>query len=136
MKYSLKIDWWIKLLFYFSIVITIGPMIAIPQDEMIFYLLAVLPINIFLLWILFGSYYELKDDLLYLRIGPIFRRIKYENIKSLSYKRNWSSSMAMTMDRIYIEIHNKTMLKTDVQIGPTDKEEFMDDLKRRCRNLD
>lgn len=135
MRYSAKIDLWIKLLFYFSIATIIFPVFTIPSEEMIFYLLAVLPITVFILWMLFGSFYEFKDEYLHLRIGPISRKITYDNIKSISNKRNWSSSMAMTNDRVFIELHHKTMFKSDVQVGPLDKEEFTDELRRRCKKL-
>jgi len=84
---------------------------------------------------LFGSYYELREEVLFMRIGPISRKIRYDNIKSISFKKNWSSSWAMSYDRVSIELIHKTFLKSDVQVGPKEKVEFTDDLRRRCRNI-
>ncbi len=136
MKYNMKIDLWIKLLFYGSIGLLVGPLLAIPGDEMVFYILIVLPTVGMILWLMHGSYYQLRDDDLYMRIGPFFSKVPYGNIKSVSLSKNWSSSWAMSMKRIFIVVHEKTVFKGDVQISPIDRMEFMDELTRRCRNLD
>jgi len=135
MKYKIKTDWWISLLFYFTFVVLLVPIMTIPKDEILFYLLPVGPILIFAIWTLFGSNYELREEVLFMRIGPITKKVRYDNIKSISFKKSWSSSWAMTRDRVVIELNQKTLLKSDIQIGPKDKEEFTDDLKRRCKNL-
>ena len=42
----------------------------------------------------------------------------------------------MTNKRVFIKVHNKTWIKGDIQVGPKEREEFVDELNRRCRNLD
>lgn len=136
MRYEVKIDLWIKLLIYFTVVITLGPAIFIPKGEVLIYIIITLPICVFMLWMLYGAYLELKEDELYIKLGPIYGRVKYENIKSITLTKSYLSSYAMTNKRVFIKVHNKTWIKGDVQVGPKDREEFVDDLKRRCRNLD
>lgn len=136
MRYNLKIDWWIRLIFYLTIGVLFVPVLFLEQKESFFYIAPIFPITVILLWFLFGSYYELKDDELYMKFGPFFGRVPYDNIKSVSLSNNWTSSWAMTMKRVSIKVRNKTTLKGDVQVGPLDTTEFMDELIRRCRNLD
>ncbi len=136
MRYEAKIDFWIKFLFYLTIALTLGPITIMPSKEIVIYVLITLPLNIFVLWLLLGTYLEFRDEELYIKLGPIYKKVKYDNIKSISKDRSWSSSYAMTMIRVTIKIHNKTWINGDLQIGPKNREEFIDELTRRCRNLD
>ena len=56
MKYKAKIDLWINVMFYLTVALTVVPMFTIPGDELLMYVLITSPINIFILWMLFGSY--------------------------------------------------------------------------------
>jgi len=136
MKYKAKIDWWIALLLYGSNILMIGLAFTIPPDEIMIYLYIIVPMVLLMFWILMGSYYELREEELYSKLGPFYSRIKYDNIKSLELKRNFLSSMAMTMDRIEIREHNKSYFRGTTFIGPMNREEFIVELKHRCRNLD
>lgn len=136
MKYESRVDSWIKLLFYITILLLILPVITIPTDEVFFYLGSTLPIVGITLWILKGSYHIFEEEELLIKFGPFSTRVKYENIREISLNKNWMSSWALTSKRIAIKVHNKTFFKGDVQIGPMNREEFADELKRRCRNLD
>lgn len=136
MKYEVKIDLWIKLLFYMSIVLIIGPIFTIPENEMLIFIIVTSPIIIFILWMLYGSYLEFRDDELYVKVGPIYKKEKYSNIKSISINTSWLSSYALTKKRVTIKIHNKTWKTNDFQVGPKNREEFVDELNRRCRHLE
>jgi hypothetical protein len=135
-RYEAKVDWWIKALIYFTVAITVAPAFFMPKGEVLIYILITLPINIFMLWLLYGAYLEFRDEELYIKLGPIYGRVKYDNIKSISFVKSYLSSYAMTNKRVYIKVHNKTWIKGDIQVGPKDREEFVDELKRRCRNLE
>lgn len=119
-----------------TIALCLGIVVTIPVDEMIYYVLAVSPIFIIISWIMLGSYYELREDLLFMKLGPFFGRIKYQNIKSLALKENWLSSMAMSRERIEIKEHKKGRLMGTTYISPVNREEFLEELKRRCYNLE
>jgi hypothetical protein len=136
MRYEAKIDSWIKILIYFTVAITVAPAFFMPSGEVIVYILIILPINIFLLWMLYDTYLEFRDEELYVKLGPIFGRVKYDNIKSISFVKSYLSSLAMTNKRVFIKVHHKTWIKGDIQVGPKEREEFVDELIRRCRNLD
>lgn len=135
MRYEAKVDFWIKILIYFTVAITVAPAFYVPPKEVLIYILITLPINISMLWILYGSYLEFRDEELYMKLGPIHGTVKYENIKSISLTKSYLSSYALTNKRVFIKVHKKTWIKGDVQVGPKDRQEFVDDLERRCRNL-
>ena len=44
--------------------------------------------------------------------------------------------MAMTVNRIEIKEHDKGYIRGTTFIGPKDREEFFDELKRHCHNLE
>lgn len=135
MKVKVKIDLWIGLMMWGTNILCLAMVFTIPPNEMIHYLLFVSPLVILIIWIMLGSYYELREDLLFMRIGPFFSRIKYDNIKSVSLKTNWLSSMAMSKDRIEIKEHNKSYLRGTTMISPVNREEFLETLKQYCYNL-
>ena len=117
-------------------ILCLGMAFTLPQTEMIYYVLAIAPIVVIVTWIMLGSYYELREDILFMRLGPFFGRIKYDNIKELSLKTNWLSSMAMSKERIEIKEHNKGKMMGTTYISPVDRDEFLEALKRRCHKLE
>jgi hypothetical protein len=133
---KVKIDLWVSIILWLNTGIFVALAFVIPPSEFWIYLVFVFPILILMLWILFGSYYELREDLLFLKIGPFFGRIKYENIKSLELKNNWLSSMALSYHRIEIKEHKKGYIMGTTMISPINREEFLEELKRRCYNLE
>ena len=135
-RYEAKVDVWIKLMIYFTVVIIVGSAVFVPPEEVFIYILFIIPTIILMLWLLYGSYLEFRDEELYIKLGPIFGRVKYDNIKSISLTKSYLSSYAMTNKRVFIKVHNKTWIKGDIQVGPKEREEIVDELNRRCRNLD
>ncbi len=136
MKVKVRIDLWVSIILWLSCGIFAALAFVIPTSEIWVYLIFILPVLIIMVWILIASYYELQEDLLYMRIGPFFGRIRYENIKSLSLKKNLLSSMALSIYRIEIREHNKNYFWGTTQISPINREEFLEELKRRCYNLE
>ena len=60
---------------------------------------------------LIGSYLELREEELFIKLGPIYGRVRYENIKSISLNSSWVSSWALTSKRVTIKVHNKTLFE-------------------------
>ncbi len=135
-RVKVKIDLWVSLVLWLSSALFVGIGFFIPLNEMWVYFIFVLPILLMMIWILVGSYYELREELIYIRIGPFFWRIKYENIKSLKLVKNWLSSMALSVHRIEIREHNKSYVRGTTMISPVNREEFLEEFKRRCFNLE
>lgn len=135
MKYKMKIDLWINILLNASVLMFIPIYFTIPEGEKMILIIIALLMAI-IIYPFFYGYYELRDDLLFIRIGFIHQRIYYEKIKSLRICKNWLSSMAMTSKRIEIKEHKKGYIMGTTFIGPKNREEMFEDLKRRCWNLE
>lgn len=102
---------------------------------------AVLTASAFLLWLLYGTFYELREDCLYCRSGPFVEKIGYDKIKYLGYSENMLSSMALSSHRI--EIHRtvvrwygKGYICGTTMISPENREIFLAYLKQRCHHLE
>lgn len=135
MRYKNKIDLWIRLLLYISVFMFLPMMPFVPQDEIIILVISFIFMALIILPLFFG-YVELADEEIIIRLGIFKQTIKYEKIKSIRLCTNFLSSMAMTKDRIEIKVHKKGKILGTTFIGPEDREDFIIELKRRCRNLD
>ena len=136
MKVKVKVDAWILIFLWLINIFFIVVAFLMPSEEIWVFLVFILPVLIVIVWILLGSYYEFQEDLLYMRLGPFFGRIKYDNIKSLALKQNLLSSMALSSKRIEIKEHNKGYIRGTTYISPINREEFLKQLKIRCYYLE
>lgn len=136
MRYQVKKDLWIVFLMYLPLLLTIGMIIALWEEALFLALLVMGPVDALTLWICYGSYYELKDEELYIRYGPFHQKIKYHKIKSVRETRNFLSSAAMSLDRIEIREHDKSFAMGTTYVSPLDKDEFMRTLKKHCNNIE
>jgi hypothetical protein len=89
----------------------------------------------FLLWFLFGTYYELHKDYLYCRYGPFSESIRYDAIIGLRLSKNTFSSLALSTKRIEILQYSDGFI-TETMISPKNRAIFLACLKARCRYLD
>ncbi len=134
MRIKSKIDLWVSITIWSVLVIMVGTMIRLDDQTAISYSIG-LPVIALLLWIYFGTYYELRDEYLYCRSGPFTEKIAYSKIKSLKLSRNMLSSMALSGDRIEIKQHEKGYFLGTTYISPEKREQFMSELISRCKNL-
>jgi len=134
MRVKSKIDLWVSIVIWSIIAIIVGTMTMLDDQTAISYSIG-LPVIALLLWIYYGTYYELRDEYLYCRSGPFTERIAYSKIKSLKLSRNMLSSMALSGDRIEIRQHGKGYLLGTTFISPENREQFMSELSSRCKNL-
>jgi len=134
MRVKSKIDLWVSIVIWSVIVIMVGTMIRLVDQTAISYGIG-LPVIALLLWIYFGTYYELREEYLYCRSGPFAEKIAYSKIKSLKLSRNMLSSMALSGDRIEIKQHGKGYLLGTTFISPENREQFLSELISRCNNL-
>lgn len=87
-----------------------------------------------LLWIWFGTGYEFREDFLMLRYGPFFERIPYEKVTHAMKLKAMFSSMALSSEMIELR-HGANYLTGTTFISPKDREGFLEELKKRCANL-
>lgn len=135
MKIKAKIDIWISLLIWMVILIIIVSTLLVPKEARMMVFLLGVPVNLFLLWIYFGTYYVLEKDHLLCKSGPFGEKIYYDKIKSLRLCNNMLSSMALSRDRIEIKQHGKGYISGTTYISPINRTEFIQELMKRCKKL-
>lgn len=135
MRYKHQIDLWIALLLYGSVLMFLPLVFFVPKDQQLILIITMIFMAIIILPFMYG-YLEFTDDYLLIRLHVFRQKIYYDKIKSIRMCRNWLSSMALTINRIEIKEHDKGYVRGTTFIGPQNREEFFDELKRRCRNLD
>lgn len=142
MRVKSSVDkWFIAIVFaVIAIMIAADVLLALTTRFTLFELVigcaAALLVSAFLLWLLFGTYYEIRDDNLYCRSGPFTEKIKYDSIKYLGLSENFLSSMALSSQRIEIRQHGKSYIRGTTMISPAGREIFLAQLKSRCLHLD
>ncbi len=135
MRVKSKIDLWVAVIIWVVIIVMAGAMTTQHDQPVVAYAIS-LPVIAILLWIYYGTYYEMRDEYLYSRCGPFSEKIAYPKIKSVKLSRNLLSSMALSLDRIEIKQHGKGFFLGTTYISPENREQFMGDLISRCKNLD
>lgn len=136
MRLKSKIDIWIGIVIWGTVLIMLVSLIYVPQNEKIFGYVVVFPMSALMFWIYFGTYYEFRDEYLYCRSGPFVEKIVYEKIKSVKLSQNLLSSMALSRQRIEIRQHGKGYITGTTYISPVSREEFMMGLISRCKNTE
>lgn len=142
MRIKSAVDLWFKALVFIVIGIIIAAAVFLTLTmhlallEMVIGYAVVLAACAFLLWILFGTYYEFRNDCLYCRSGPFAEKIKYDSIKYLGLSENRLSSMALSSRRIEIRQYEKSYMTGTTMISPENREIFLSQLKVLCLRLD
>jgi len=78
-----------------------------------------------LLPILFGTYYAIQDDILFIRCGLLFWHIDIGTIVSIKETRSILSSPALSFDRLEIKYENG---RSRIMVSPKLKRDFIDAL--------
>ncbi len=130
------VDWWIRLLFWTLVPLLLFRFKYIQEDELVIGYITIIPMVLFLLWLYLGTYYEFREGYLLCKSGPFFKRIKYDDIKSIKLVQNLLSSMALSSKRVEIKEHGKGYLLGTTVISPINRQEFIDELIKRCKNLE
>lgn len=136
MRVKSAVDLWFNILIWITAAILIISIIIIPQNERIIGLAVIFPILTLLIWIYFRTYYEFRQNYLYCKSGPIFEKIAYDKIKSVKFSENMLSSMALSRKRIEIRQHGKGYITGTTLISPINREEFLEELVKRCKNIE
>src|SRR5690554_4961824 len=103
MRVKSKIDLWLRIVIWITVVTMALIIFIIPQNEKAIGCAVGIPMIIFILWIYFGTYYELRNEYLFCRSGPFYEKIPYNKIKSVKLSHNILSSMALSLKRIEIK---------------------------------
>ncbi len=135
MRIKSSIDRWFNILIWITIGIMTVSMLIIPKNERVIGYSVGIPMLLFLFWIYFGTYYEFRENYLLCKSGPFFEKIAYEKIKSVKLSENMLSSMALSTKQIEIRQHGKGYIMGTTFISPINREEFLQELESRCKNL-
>ncbi len=136
MRVKSEIDLSFKLIIFFTLFTITVSSLLVPRDELWLMLMIVIPTNLFLLWMMWGTWYELRDDYLLCVSGPFREKIFYKTIKHIELTENMLSSMALSRKRIEIRQHHKNFFTGTTYISPENREDFYFELKSLCRFLD
>ena len=108
MRIKTKIDLWVHAIIWASILsMLLNAVVLLPNITPVEQAITA-AFTGFMLWIYFGTYYELRDEYLYCRSGPFYEKIAYDNIKSVKLSGSLLSSMALSVKRIEIRQHGKS----------------------------
>ncbi len=64
MRVKSKIDFWLKIIIFGTVLIMLVSMMIVPQDEKIIGYLVGVPMTCFMFWIYFGTFYEFRGEYL------------------------------------------------------------------------
>lgn len=95
-------------------------------------LIFLVPTYAFVAWFWFGTGYTVETNQLYVKSGPIRRRIPLDEITRVQESRTPYSSVSLSRDRIKIHYGESGI----VVISPKDKMRFLTLLGERCPQAD
>lgn len=89
----------------------------------------------FMIWIWMDIEYVLLEDYLYVRGGPFRSKIPYDQITRMFESNNMLIGYRVLSSKDALEIQYKTGLMGSIIISPENKQEFMEELRKRCKLL-
>jgi len=139
MRFKVKMDFWISIVFYVTMaVFIIIPVFVIPEVDQSEQIVVYAAIGISLLLIMpipLASVYALKEEYLYIRLGYIFKKIRYEHIREINEtKKIPNNNFALSSDAVEIIVDKGLMRR--VVVSPREKIAFMAELRNRCNHLE
>jgi len=90
----------------------------------------------FVTWSIFSIKYVFHEDYLYVKGGLFRSRIPYEKITKVSPTSAIFTGYRMMSARDGIEVFYKTAYSGSVKISPSNKKEFINELKKRCLTIE
>lgn len=133
-RFQGKVDWWTWILLIFIngmmvwvFVSSLGGGKEEIKSAVISVVIFVL-IDLLIMPMYFRNYILLGDEELLIVFGFIKKRIRYRNIDLLEETHNPLSSLALSLDRIYIH----TSSGDDVLVAVKDKQAFIEEVNRRA----
>lgn len=136
LKYKSKTDWWLAVIIWGSMLLTIGigvyalatEVLSLVELFILILLTILLPLGI--LWMWFTTFYVIDEQDLIIRYGPFKQKISLQLIKSMQKTMNPLSSPALSLKRMEITYGQYDF----VLISPINRDQFMKELSTRCPN--
>lgn len=138
LKYKSKTDWWLAVIIWGSMLLTIGigvyalatEVLSLVELFILILLTILLPLGI--LWMWFTTFYVIDEQDLIIRYGPFKQKISLQLIKSMQKTMNPLSSPALSLKRMEITYGQYDF----VLISPINRDQFMKELSTRCPNAE
>ena len=129
MYFASKVDWWFYALVVglaMVVIIAVGVQVrrgrfSILGSTVLAPVALVIPV-----WLLFGTWYVVEDEILIIRAGPKFWEIPVVDIHGVKKSRSTSSSPALSLERIEIRYGNNQR----VLVSPEDVEGFLEAIQQ------
>ena len=134
MKFQGKVDLWAWALLIFVNVLVLWSVIPAAGGEkeeiasVITALIVLVLVDLLMVPIYFRNYIYLGEQELLIVFGFIKKRIRYRNIELLEETHTPLSSLAMSLDRIYIHTNSGD----DVLVAVKEKQAFIEEVYRRA----
>jgi uncharacterized membrane protein YdbT with pleckstrin-like domain len=87
------------------------------------------------IWVRCATWYELREESLYLRSGPFHDEIPYGEIRTVDKTRGIDFIMALDYNRLQINA-GLNPEKGKIVLSPEREDEFLAELGRRCPELE
>ena len=135
--YASKRDWWIVLIVWASIGMTVVSGVKVAQVAAtsmlaLAFVLFCAAVVLGLLSVLYATYYMISGDCLTAYCGPFKRSVLLQNIEEVVPSRNPLSSPALSLDRLHIRVRGSVL---GLLISPRDKQAFLTDLVAHAPHL-
>ncbi|MGG2065647.1 PH domain-containing protein [Bacillus sp. S14(2024)] len=95
----------------------------------------ILIFDLFMLWVIFGIRYELREKSLYARCGPFWCNVPYENITGVHPTDDMLMGFRPAAAFHGVEIHYPNALFGSVKLSPENEELFIKTLLAKCPHL-
>ena len=131
MRFEIKIDLWMRLILWICVLMVVPIAFFVPEDELFILMIVIVVMALMILPLMYYSYYELKENYLYIQMSIFRMKVKYEDITGIREgKYSMMSNMALSLDAVIIERAKKKY--GELSISPQNKDRFLMELKRRC----
>lgn len=131
MRFEVKVGIWMRLLLWGSVLMFVPLFFFTAEDELFILFISMVVLALLLLPLMYFSYYELREDHLYIQMSIFRMRMFYKDITDVKKgKYSTHNNMAFSLEAVIIERKGKMM--GGVSISPVDRDIFISELKRRC----
>jgi len=135
--YPSKRDWWIVLIIWGSIAMTILAAVKAAQSAFasmpgLAFVLFCAAVVLGLLSVLYATYYVISGDRLTAHCGPFKSSVLLQNIEEVVPSHNPLSSPALSLDRLHVRCRGSVF---GLLVSPRDKQGFLADLVAHAPQL-
>lgn len=131
MRFEIQVDLWMRLILWLCVLMILPFIFFVPADEMFIIFIATVVMALMVLPLMYFSYYELREDHIYIQMSIFRMKVKYKDITGIREgKYSKMNNMAFSLDAVIIERSKKRF--GELSISPQEKELFIMELKRRC----